>query len=196
MAAVNFGLPQSFTFQDVRNFKAVTRMFAAATSSAANANGDMKKIATALVGLTTSATVLDETGAITVIKSNGVYTTPTQAVTPATTGAYQSISDKVAFVFADAANRPHKFLIACPLESIFSTDNIQVDRTNAAAALFVSQVLSVDTWGGTHTTTAACATAQGPALVGVLAAYRVKSVVPRRFNTSILNSDETGGAYP
>lgn len=196
MPTYPYGLAQSYTFSDVRGFKAVTRMFINSTASVANNEANALKIAQALAGISRSATVNDEGGTTTLIKSNGVYTTPTQPFIAATTGPYDSIADKVTFIFNDAAGRPHRYQIPCPLETIFNTDNVQVLASNAAVALFCSQMLAADTNGGTHTTTTAVVSAQGASLVSFASAYRSRRQTPRRMNTNLRQADGNADIWP
>jgi hypothetical protein len=191
-----YGLPQSYTFSDPRGFKAVTRMFINSTQSVANNEGNALKIAQALAGVSRTATVNDEGGTTTCVKSNGVYTTPTQPYIAATSGPYDSIADKLVLIFNDAAGRPHKYQIPCPLETIFNTDNVQVLASDAAVALLCSQMLAADTNGGTHTTTAAVVSAQGQPLVAFASGYRSRSQTPRRMNTNLRQADGNADIWP
>lgn len=197
MPALTTGLIQSYSFRDERGFQAVTRMFFPASDTVAHAQGDAKLVAEALVGVTLSATVLDTDGATSVVKSNGVYTTPAQAWIAAGDGAYSSIADKLVLIFNDSAGRPHRFQIPCPDAAIFSLgDHVQAQGTNAALALLVSQMLARDTNGGAHTTTAAVCSAEGYPLVAYSAGYRSRRKTPRRMNTGLRQADGNADIWP
>lgn len=197
MAALTSGVPQSYIFSDPRGFKARTTMhFNSGYGTATLLRADCFQIAKDIHALSLSASVLDNDGSTAVIKSAGSYTTAEQPYVAATTGAYDSIADKLAIVLNDGQGKPHTFLIPMPNASVFRTDNKTADITVAILANLVSDMLFASTGGGTVTTTKPIVNAAGANMVSFVNAYRVSRKTPRRMFRSLKGADTTSPVWP
>lgn len=171
------GTPQSYVFRDAKGQTATLKMYRQAIDTAAHQQADAQAIASDLLLLTNSASIV----------SIGVYSSPAAANVYGGTGDFQNVEDKAVFVFTTAAGGIHRYAVPAPLQAVFKADLETIDNTVSPVKQFIADMLHA-TYGGTAPTTlnAACDRA-GLVLTSYVGGIRRRAKFKRKFNIFTLD---------
>jgi hypothetical protein len=192
MAALTTAQQQTYIYRDTKQQISRMTLYLLDDAGGIGSAGNGAYLANDLVGVSDSATVLNHDGATSEIRAKGPYTTDAQTWIAATAAAYTTVADKAVFYFVDAANRVHKYTVACPKPSIFLADNRTVDFTNAAVKQLVADFLNITFSGTAPRGDSPVTNASGIPLVASVAGTRVSTKTPKRFNIFTRNPTLTG----